>query len=170
MKKIILIVFLLFANLTFAGEQAKEIFGKLIIKVDTKKFEYFRPGSFTDHFLVRSDQALIAIKGRKKTYLVLTHIDEFGGGDFSSLCNESYEILKKMQAGQLIHRLEKISSKDCQILTENRTDVTFQRLHLYRFRGVDFVLSLSGTRSKKDLKVALQFVEDFLKENTYELR
>ena len=75
-----------------------------------------------------------------------------------------------MQAGQLIHRLEKISSKDCQILTENRTDVTFQRLHLYRFRGVDFDLSLSGTRSKKDLKVALQFVEDFLKENTYELR
>lgn len=170
MKTYILVLFttLLFSSLAMSAE--KEIFGKLIIKLDTKKFKYFSPGSFTDNFVIRPDQAVVVFKKVSKSPVVLSQIEEVGPKGFQFLCSESLRLLQEMKKKDQVHRLVQKDQNNCQIVTAVNEDTTVQWLHKYKFKGAEYVLSLSTTQKKKTYEAALGFIEEFLKGNVYELR
>jgi len=147
----------------------KEIFGKIILKLDSKKFSYHRPGSFGQGFPVKPDQGLILFKGDKSEYLVLTQIDEWDDKDFGKFCAESVDLTKKIQIKGQKTKLVKVDLKNCQVLSESTKNTTIQWLHLYEMRGKKYVLSLNTTRPKSKIGKTVKAIKDLLRDNFYEL-
>lgn len=169
MKKILILFVFLLTNISLAASNDREIFGKLIIKVDKKKFFYHRPGSFTEKFYLRPDQALVVSKGKKKISIVLTQVTDVEEKSFEDFCNKSFQQVQLLQKNDLSKFVQK-DKFNCQIFTETKKDSTLQWLHKYTFKKSDFILSLSTTQVKLLMPESVTFIEDFLKENTYELR
>ncbi len=165
---LVLLTTLLFSSLAMSAE--KEIFGKLIIKIDSKKFKYFRPGSFTDNFVIRPDQAVVLAKKVSKSPIVLGHINEIDPKGFQFLCSESLRLLQEMKKKDQVHSLIQKNQDNCQIMTKVSGDITIQWLHKYKFKGAEYVLSLSTTQKESTYKATVSFIEEFLKGNVYELR
>ena len=170
MKTFILVFFTLILTISFAFGAEKEIFGKLIVKLDSKKFKYFRPGSFTDNFIIRPDQAVVLANKISKNPIVLSQIDMADTKGFEALCSESLRILQEMKKKDQIHKLVQKDKNNCQLTTELKGDTTLQWLHRYSFKNTDYVLSLSTTQNKKSYPATVGFIEEFLKRNIYELR
>lgn len=168
--KTFLVLLFLSLNLSFAGASEREIFGKLIIKVDKKKFSYYRPGSFTDKFVIRPDQSLIVSKGKTKFSVVLTQMDDLQDKAFELFCSESLQQMQQIQKNDQKSKLIQKDKNNCQLITEQKNDVTLQWLHKYTFKKKEYILSLSTTQMKTQIASSTSFIEDFLKGNTYELR
>ncbi len=163
---------LLFLSLSLSGASAseREIFGKLIIKVDKKKFSYYRPGSFTDKFVIRPDQSLIVSRSKPKVSVVLTQMDDLQDKNFETFCAESFKQMQQIQKSDQKSKLKQIDKNNCQLITEQKKDSTLQWLHQYTFKKKNYILSLSMTQINAQISASTSFIENFLKGNTYELR